>query len=83
MDLLEMLLGRDKKNRDDGIAGLVGSMSRWILTCGCMIGLAVIGFIAMIAGGIVSVGGDAMTVLIVLATIVVAVISLIRTSLGY
>lgn len=83
MDLLDLLLGRNKKTGDGGLDGLIGKFSRWIFTCGCLLALGVVGLIALVVGGIVDLGADAATIVIVFATIVVAVVSLIRASLGY
>jgi hypothetical protein len=83
VDLLERLLGLDDRRGGDGIGGLISSISRWIMYCGCFMALGVVALIALVVGGIINFGADAMTVIIVLATIVVAVISLLRTSLGY
>ncbi|RPI93019.1 MAG: hypothetical protein EHM39_13160 [Chloroflexi bacterium] len=85
MDILDLLLGGSnrRRRRDDGISGLVGNLSRWILGCGCiLVAVVVVGLIALLAG-IISFGEDAVTVIIVVLTIIVAVASLIRTSLGY
>jgi hypothetical protein len=81
VELLDFLLGR--KNRRDGITETIGTVSRWILGCGCMLVLLTVGGIVAVLGGIISFGQDPMTVLIVFVTIIVAVISLIRSSLGH
>jgi len=87
MDLLELLLGRGRsRGRSRGgeeLTGILGALSRWIFGCGCLLVAAVIAGLILLLAGVVSFGEDAMTVIIVVATIIVAIASLIRTSLGY
>ena len=80
MDILDMLLGKDKKKSAGFIDGLLRSFGKWIVGCGC---LAVAGSIAAIFFLLATVGDKALSVILVVATIVVAIASLIRTSLGY
>jgi hypothetical protein len=85
MDLLDLLLGgrNRRRRRDDGIGELVGNVSRWVMGCGCIIvALVVLGVVLLLAG-IISLGDNAITGIIVVITIIVAVASLIRTSMGY
>jgi hypothetical protein len=85
MDLLDMLLGgnNNKRGRDNDLPGVFGTLSRWLVGCGCLLLAAVIGGLILLLAGIISFGEDAMTVIIVVITIIVAIASLIRTSLGY
>jgi hypothetical protein len=83
MDLLDMLLGRGNRGRRDELPGILGLFSRWIVGCGCILLAIVIGGLILLLAGIVSFGEDAVTVVIVVVTIIVAIASLIRTSLGY
>lgn len=83
MDLLETLLGRDSRRRRDELPGILGLFSRWIVGCGCILLAIVIGGLILLLAGIISFGEDAVTVIIVVVTIIVAIASLIRTSLGY
>jgi uncharacterized membrane protein len=84
MDLIEMLLGggNNRRNRDE-LPGILGAFSKWIFRCGCLLlVLAIMGLVLLVVG-IVPVGGNLVTTAIVVVTIIVAVASLIRASLGY
>lgn len=88
MDIVDMLLGRilgkERKRREhEELSGVLGVFSKWILGCSCLLVAFFVGGIMLVIAGVVSVGHDAVTVLIVIATIIVALASLIRTSLGY
>jgi hypothetical protein len=86
MEFLDMLLGGGKNRRrrdNDGFSGILGRFSKWILGCSCLLVGAFVGAIILLLAGIVSFGQDAMTVIIVIAMIIVALASLIRTSMGY
>jgi hypothetical protein len=80
MEILDMLLGRDKKKSDGFLEGLLRSFGKWVVGCGC---LAIAGLVAALAFLLATVGNQALSVILVVATIVVAIASLIRTSLGY
>lgn len=79
MDFIESLLGGNDRRNDFDIADLIRMFSRWILSCGCLIVLAVVG----LGYWVVSQGEDVITVGVVLITMVVAIASLIRSSVGY
>ena len=79
MELLETLLGRNDRGDDFGFADLIKMFSRWILGCGCLFLLVIIAA----AFWVVNQGENAITVVVVVITIIVAVASLIRSSLGY
>lgn len=83
MDLLDMVLGRGNKRRRNELPGVLGAFSRWIVGCGCLLLAAVIAGLILLLAGIISLGEDAMTVIIVVVTIIVAIASLIRSSLDY
>jgi hypothetical protein len=84
MNLVEMILGGGKKRRErEQLPGIMGAFSKWIVGCSCLLVGAVVAAVIMLLAGIISFGQDAMTVIIVVATIVVALASLIRTSMGY
>jgi hypothetical protein len=83
-NLLDAILGRKKNRRDDGIVGdLLGTVGRWVRTCGCLFVLALAGVIVAIAMGVIKLTNDQITIVIVFITMVVATASLIRTSTGY
>lgn len=83
-DLIEIILGRNKDRRDDGLfGGLIGSAAKWVRNCGCMLVLLVIGLVAALLGGLVTLSDDQITIVIVFITMIVAIVSLIRSSLGY
>jgi hypothetical protein len=84
MNLIETLLGGGKKQRQrQELPGILGAFSKWIVGCSCLLVGAIVAAVIMLLAGIISFGQDAMTVIIVVATIVVALASLIRTSTGY
>ncbi|HEX3052617.1 MAG TPA: hypothetical protein VHP83_18295 [Aggregatilineaceae bacterium] len=89
MDLLERLLGlgenrgRGKKQGlGDDISETVGNISRWILGCGCLLIAGVILLGVLLVAGVINFGDQAVLVIIVFATIIVAIASLIRTGLA-
>lgn len=67
----------------DDLPGVFGFFSRWIFRCGCVLATLILLGILLLILGVVSFGEDAITTIIVFATMVVAVASLIRSSLGY
>jgi len=81
VDFLNLLLGRD--DRFERVPGLLGRLSRWMVTCSCLLTALVIAVFALLLVGVISFGEDAVTVVIVFVTIIVAIASLIRSSLGY
>ena len=81
MDLFDLLLGRS--DRYQRVPGLLGGLSRWLVSCSCLLTALVLLGVVLVLGGFVTVGESAVTVVIVFVTIVVAIASLIRTSLGY
>jgi peptidoglycan/LPS O-acetylase OafA/YrhL len=81
VDLLDLILGR-RRRRDSDLSGVLGFVSRWLAACSCLIVSAIVLLIVLIAGGVIAVGGDTVTLVIVFVTIIVAVASLIRTSMG-
>lgn len=84
MNLIETLLGGGKRRQQrEELPGILGVFSKWIVGCSCLLVAAVVAGVIMLLAGIISFGQDAMTVIIVVATIIVALASLIRTSLGY
>jgi hypothetical protein len=84
MNILEdILLGRGRRQRREELPGFVGTLSKWIAGCGCLLVAAVVAGLILLMAGIISVSQNAMTIIVVIATIIVAIASLIRTSLGY
>ncbi len=83
MDVLERLLGVNQRRQRDELPGILGLVSKWLVGCSCLLVGAVVAGLVLLLAGIISFGDDAVTVIIVVATIIVAVASLIRTSLGY
>lgn len=81
MNLIDLLLGRG--DRYQRVPGLLGGLSRWLVSCSCLLTALVLLGVVLVLGGFVSLGGSAITVVIVFVTIIVAIASLIRTSLGY
>lgn len=79
MEFLEGLFGRDKGR--DNVSGIIRSLSRWVIGCGCLLVLVIVGTIAALVGGIISFGESAVTVIIVAVMIIVAIASLIRSNL--
>lgn len=84
-DLIDVIVGRSRRQRSgDGLFGdLLGTIGRWVRTCGCIVILAIIVAVAAVAGGVVKLTDDQITIVIVFITMIVAVASLIRTSMGY
>ncbi len=83
MDLLDLLMRRGGKRRRQELPGILRLASRWLVGCGCLLLAAVIGGVALLLAGIISFSNNAATVIIVLITIIVAIASLIRSSMGY
>lgn len=82
-DLINILLGRNQDRKSDGLFGdLLGTLGKWIRTCGCLLVLVIIGGTAAILGGLVKLTNDQITMVIVFITMIVAIISLIRTGMG-
>ncbi len=81
MNLIDLLLGRG--DRYQRVPGLLGGLSRWLVSCSCLLTALVLLGVVLVLGGFISVGESAITVVIVFVTIIVAIASLIRTSLGY
>jgi hypothetical protein len=81
MDLIDLFLGRGK--RFERADGLLGWLSRRMISCGCLLAALVLLGAVLVITGFVQVSDNALTVVIVFITIIVAVASLIRTSLGY
>lgn len=81
MDLLDLVLGRDRR-RDD-IGSVIGGFSRWILRCGCLLLILILGGVALLVTGTIRFGEDSVTITVVVITMIVAVASLIRASSGY
>jgi len=79
VDFLEGLFGRDRGG--DTIGDTIRSLSRWIVGCGCLLVLVIVGAIAAVVGGVITFGESAVTVLIVAGMIVVALVSLVRSNL--
>jgi hypothetical protein len=84
MNILEdLLLGRQRRTRREPLPGFIGALSKWIVGCGCLLVAAAIAGVILLMAGIISVSESAMTYVVVIATIIVAIASLIRTSAGY
>jgi len=81
VNLIDLLLGRG--DRYQRVPGLLGGLSRWLVSCSCLLTALVLLGVVLVLGGFVSLGESAITVVIVFVTIIVAIASLIRTSLGY
>lgn len=78
MELLESLLGMNDRRDDFDFADLFRMFFRWILGCGCLIVIGVGGLIYWISLQ----GENIVTVGVVIITMIVAVASLIRSSMG-
>lgn len=79
MDFIENILGI--RDRGDSITGLIRGLSRWVIGCGCLLIVGVIALIIALLTSIVTLGDQAIMIIVVFGTIIVAVISLIRSSL--
>lgn len=79
MEILEILLGRQALSS----RGILGGATRWVVGCGCLMLVVAVAGIVLLIAGIINFGESALTVIMVFAMIVVAVISMIRSSLGY
>lgn len=79
MDILQSLLGRSDRRDNFDFADLIKMFSRWIFGCGCLL----VVLIVAAAFWVVDQGESAITVLVVVITMIVAVASLIRSSMGY
>lgn len=81
MDLIDTILGRNNRDRD--LSGILGLVSRWLAACSCLVISGIVLVAVLVAGGVITIGADTVTLVIVFVTIIVAVASLIRTSLGH
>jgi hypothetical protein len=81
VDLIDLLLGRS--DRRERVPGFVGQLSRWLVSCSCLLTALVALGVVLVLSGFITLGESAITLVIVFLTIVVAVASLIRSSLGY
>jgi hypothetical protein len=79
VDFIEGLFGGDRGR--DNVGGIIRSFSRWIIGCGCLLVLLIVGVIAAVLGGIINFGESAVTVIIVFVMIIVAIASLIRSNM--
>lgn len=82
MDFLDLLLGRDDR-RDDGITDTIQALSGWIFRCGCLLVILIAVGIGLFVGGVIEFGTSALNVVLVFVMIIVAVASLIRSSIGH
>lgn len=81
MDLLSGLFNsRQKRGGNNDFFDTLRGASRWIVSCGCALALAIIFLVILIVGGAIKLGDDALTAGVVIAMIIVAVVSLIRTA---
>lgn len=84
MDFIFDLLGI---GGGDGILNdipeMIGGVIKWIVRCGCLLVLFLIGAIGLVILGVLEFGDNAITIMVVVLTMIVALASLIRTSLGY
>ncbi len=84
MDFIGSILGWGGRSRGgDGITGIVKGVSRWIIGCGCTLVLLVILGIFLIIFGFVALSDRQITLIMVFGTMLVAIVSLIRTSMNY
>ncbi len=82
MDRLFDFLPGSKRQMDD-LPGILGFFSKWVMRCGCLLATFVLFGILLLVLGVVSFGEDTITIIIVFITMIVAIASLIRSSLGY
>jgi peptidoglycan/LPS O-acetylase OafA/YrhL len=81
VDLLSGLFNsRRKRGGSNDFFDTLRGASRWIVSCGCALALAIIFLVILLVGGAIQLGDDALTVGVVIAMIIVAVVSLIRTA---
>lgn len=81
MDLIGSLLNpRRKRGGNNDFFDTLRGASRWLISCGCALALVIIFLVILIVGGAIKLGENALTVGVVIAMIVVAVVSLIRTA---
>lgn len=78
-----MLLGRETNQRIDDLGDVVGAGMKWLLRCGCLLVVMIVGLIVLLAFGVIQLGANGLTTVVIIITMIVAVASLIRTSLGY
>ena len=81
VDLLGGLLNsRRRRGGNNDFFDTLRGASRWILSCGCALGLFVALLIILIISGAIQLGEDPLTVGVVIVMIVVATVSLIRSA---
>ncbi|MCC6798753.1 MAG: hypothetical protein IT325_01460 [Anaerolineae bacterium] len=81
MDLFGGLFNsRRKRGGNNDFFDTLRGASRWIVSCGCALALAILFLVILIVGGAIKLGDDALTVGVVITMIIVAVVSLIRTA---
>ncbi len=77
-----MLLGRETNQRIDDLGDVVGMGMKWLVRCGCLLLALIIGLILLLIFGVVQLGANGPTTIVIIITMIVAVASLIRSSLG-
>jgi hypothetical protein len=87
-DLLEGLLGdRNRRRRRDeglgeGIANTIAGVGRWVIGCGCLLILVVVGITVAVLVSVGEFGNEALVVIVLAAMTVMGIISLARLSLS-
>lgn len=82
MDFIESLLGGETQRRIDDLGDVIGIGVKWIIRCGCLLLLLIIAGMGLLIYSIAREGGDAVSTIIIIITMIVAVASLIRASVG-
>lgn len=81
MDLLERILGaNNRRGGSNDFFDTLRGLSRWVVSCGCALLLGIVFLVILIVGGAIQLGNEAITIAVVVAMIIVAVVSLFRAS---
>jgi len=86
-DLLDLILGgRNRRRRresgiGDEISDTISGVTKFLIGCGCILVAVIVAGIILLVGGVITLGDQAIVVLVIVGMIIVAVASLIRSTL--
>lgn len=87
-ELLDLILGgRNRRRQREGggigedISDTIGGVTKFLIGCGCILVAVIIAGIILLVGGVVTLGDKAIVVIVVVGMIIVAVASLIRSTI--
>ncbi len=85
-ELIDLILGgrNRRRRRESGIgeeiSQTISGVTKFLIGCGCILVAAIVAGIILLVGGVITLGDKAIVVLVVVGMIIVAVASLIRST---